>query len=203
MQRRRELLGMQSELPGAYRRVEYIASDDRGEYIDTLVLPSDSITIEMEFMPTQYYRTYQSPFGSYGANFGVYCYTNTSRRFVFEWCGKGNNLEISSDMLDVKHSLKVSALNALFDIDGISITPTKGNNAYPNWTITLFSKRNSSGVDIRGTQRIYFTKIYSDGTLIRSFIPCVRKSDNKPGMYDTVSKTFYINAGAGEFIVPA
>lgn len=35
-----------------------------------------------------------------------------------------------------------------------------------------------------------------------NFIPCVRKSDSKPGMYDTLTKTFYTNTGTGEFIVP-
>jgi hypothetical protein len=36
-----------------------------------------------------------------------------------------------------------------------------------------------------------------------NLIPCYRKSDSKPGMYDTVTKTFYTNAGAGEFLVGA
>lgn len=34
-----------------------------------------------------------------------------------------------------------------------------------------------------------------------NLIPCYRKADHKPGMYDTVQKTFYISEGRGEFIV--
>lgn len=40
----------------------------------------------------------------------------------------------------------------------------------------------------------------ADGTEV-NLIPCYRKSDNEIGMYDTVTKTFYVNSGTGEFIV--
>ena len=33
------------------------------------------------------------------------------------------------------------------------------------------------------------------------FIPCYRKSDDKPGMYDLITKQFFINQGEGEFLV--
>ncbi len=47
--------------------------------------------------------------------------------------------------------------------------------------------------------RVYYFKIYNDSELVRNFVPCVRTSDGKPGLYDTVSSTFYVNAGTGEF----
>ena len=41
------------------------------------------------------------------------------------------------------------------------------------------------------------------------FVPCIRKSDNKPGLYDLcgsicplTGNSFYINAGTGEFVTP-
>jgi len=41
-----------------------------------------------------------------------------------------------------------------------------------------------------------------DGTtLVRNMIPCYRRSDLKPGMYDTVNNVFYTNSGSGEFIL--
>lgn len=50
--------------------------------------------------------------------------------------------------------------------------------------------------------RIYGCKLWdNNSTLIRNLISCYRKSDNKPGMYDIVTNTFFINAGTGEFIV--
>ena len=48
--------------------------------------------------------------------------------------------------------------------------------------------------------KIKIFSIYEGDTLVRNFIPCYRKSDGVAGMYDTVSKTFFTNAGTGEFI---
>lgn len=47
--------------------------------------------------------------------------------------------------------------------------------------------------------RIYYCKLWNNGTLARDFIPAKRKSDNVLGLYDKVSKTFFTNAGTGTF----
>lgn len=40
-----------------------------------------------------------------------------------------------------------------------------------------------------------------DGTVIYEGVPCYRKSDGEPGMYDLVSGTFSTNAGSGTFVL--
>lgn len=47
--------------------------------------------------------------------------------------------------------------------------------------------------------RIRSAKIYDDGTLVRDFMPCYRKSDNVIGMYDLVNDQFYTNAWTWTF----
>jgi len=47
---------------------------------------------------------------------------------------------------------------------------------------------------------LYELKIWDNGTLVRNYIPCYRKSDNVVGMYDIVNNTFKTNAGSGSFI---
>ena len=47
--------------------------------------------------------------------------------------------------------------------------------------------------------RIYYAKIYDNGTLVRDLVPCYRKSDGVIGMYDKVNHIFYQNAGTGTF----
>jgi hypothetical protein len=49
--------------------------------------------------------------------------------------------------------------------------------------------------------KISSCNFYINGIPVRHFIPCYRKSDNKPGLYDTINNTFYTNAGSGEFIL--
>ena len=49
---------------------------------------------------------------------------------------------------------------------------------------------------------LYKLTIKENGVIVRDFIPCYRKSDSKPGLYDIVNKQFYTNAGSGEFSFP-
>jgi hypothetical protein len=55
--------------------------------------------------------------------------------------------------------------------------------------------------EYRAYARIYSAKFTQNSTIVRNFIPAVRKSDNEPGLYDTVNNTFYTNVGTGEFTV--
>ena len=49
--------------------------------------------------------------------------------------------------------------------------------------------------------KLYYLKIWDDGTLIRDFAPCYRKPDNVYGLYDKVNGVFYKNASStGEFV---
>ena len=49
------------------------------------------------------------------------------------------------------------------------------------------------------TGKLYYYKLYDNGTLIRDFIPVKRISDNEYGLWDKVNKVFYKNAGTGTF----
>lgn len=47
---------------------------------------------------------------------------------------------------------------------------------------------------------VYNFKIYENNNLVMHCIPCYRKSDEKPGLYDIVNNVFYTNQGTGEFL---
>lgn len=40
-----------------------------------------------------------------------------------------------------------------------------------------------------------------NGVYVRDYIPCYRKSDGKPGLYDFVTETLFTSCGAGEFTI--
>ena len=48
--------------------------------------------------------------------------------------------------------------------------------------------------------KLYSCRIIKDGAVVRNFVPCIRKSDGKVGLYDLVTDTFFVNQGTGEFI---
>ena len=41
---------------------------------------------------------------------------------------------------------------------------------------------------------LYKCIIWENGVPVRDFYPALRKSDNKPGMYDRITKQFFTNA---------
>lgn len=49
------------------------------------------------------------------------------------------------------------------------------------------------------TGRVYSYEASEQGTLRVKLIPCIRKSDSKPGMFDIITSQFYTNSGDGEF----
>ena len=62
---------------------------------------------------------------------------------------------------------------------------------------------NINGSASAGAQgNLYRMTIKENDVIVRDFIPCYRKSDSKPGLYDIVNKQFYTNAGSGEFSFP-
>ena len=79
----------------------------------------------------------------------------------------------------------------------VSITLGK---AAENQSVWLFNG-NSDTNTVKSKAKCYYAKIWEDDVLVRNFIPCYRKSDNEPGLYDTVNKVFYTNSGTGEFLV--
>lgn len=46
--------------------------------------------------------------------------------------------------------------------------------------------------------RVYSLKVSKENVLLADYIPCYRKADSKPGMYDLVTGTFYVNQGTGD-----
>jgi len=66
----------------------------------------------------------------------------------------------------------------------------------------VFGQRNTNGSFSFGyLGKVSSIKVLKDDNLLANYVPCYRKSDNKPGMYDLVSDTFYINEGTGDFLV--
>ena len=47
--------------------------------------------------------------------------------------------------------------------------------------------------------RVYSVQLRRDGVLRCDLVPCYRKSDSKPGMYDLVNRAFYPAAGKGYY----
>lgn len=71
-------------------------------------------------------------------------------------------------------------------------------------TAMIFAAHTGDTIDTRCPEgEIVYLKITDEnGIVVRDMVPCYRKSDVKPGMYDLVGKRFYTNAGRDDFQLP-
>ena len=51
--------------------------------------------------------------------------------------------------------------------------------------------------EVNDVYQVYSLTIRQDGELVRDFVPCVRRSDGEPGLFDRVEGCFYGNSGSG------
>lgn len=94
---------------------------------------------------------------------------------------------------------KVSKTKLIFN--GTEYSYGGVNNATANDTNILLNVANPATTTSNSElyRRWYYFRINDGDTALRNYIPCYRKSDNKPGMYDTVTNQFFASSGTEEF----
>lgn len=199
-------------LPSAYKQVEYIATDGN-QYIDTGVLASnysDGIRYVFKGNVTQYQsQTLIYWFGALASgrrsgNFFIYA----GREVGFYIGGSGSvsyaldyKPEVGVDFEIVAQGTPLESNNCIVTVDGLQLSRDTAlyDTAMPNTNIYLFTANGTSAVS--AANRKYYGKLYGftmdsvDGTPIRNFVPCYRKTDGVIGLFDTVGKQFYTNIG--------
>lgn len=194
-------------LPSEYQQVEYLLSSGT-QFIDTGIQASNARSFEFKGAKddTGYNNTGNAFFGvRQGAgNFQFVSIVNTNDCVADGYGGTATttNFKISYNIPNVYVADYNHTVRAL-KIDGNTIINDTTGYIVTQINIYLFGLNSSGafGNPLRGM--IYYFKIRDTDTdeLLRDFIPCYRKSDNKPGMYDLVTDTFFTNAGSGEFTV--
>ena len=188
--RRRELLSAKFQrLPLAYQEVKYIEFG-KNQWLNTGVIASLDMGSELKISIPQ------EAIGS-----SVILSENVSWRFnQYVWQAWQRNLVVFNNQSGFIITEPIVP-------DNIYIIIRDAEHAYVNsvrYDVMLATKGaalmlfNNDGVG-----RCYNAKFYSveSGENKGDFVPCYRKFDNKPGMYDLVTKQFFTNAGPGEFTV--
>jgi len=194
-------------LPAEYQQVEYIEATQNNTYINTgRKVLSNNITAtlkllkvstsgnDMTILGNQDNSTYRFVFGTYNGNWYLYNRTANSSyanaTTAYEYNVTDITIEINSNQ---KRITKNGIVGGWY-----SAAPITNNNR----NLVLFRTAVlEDGFVYQYYGRLYYFDYSEDGLLIFKMYPCYRKSDNKPGMYDIVTDTFFTNAGSGEFTV--
>lgn len=181
-----------------FQLAEYLESTGT-QYINTGINPTQNTKMELDV----------AFLGSSGTNVAGVRNTSadTTNRFGIISFGSANKLgaffgaaSVQGAAFDqARHSYALDS-SALI-MDGTSYAVTSGGTFACTYPITLGAWNNgANGVECNSA-RIYACKLHDNGTLVRDFVPCYRKSDNVPGLWDKVENRFFMNAGSGSFTV--
>ena len=179
-------------------RVEYIESTGT-QYIDTGYASKKGIitTFDCMWLGTNggYMVGSHNVESPYGRNGG---YLDIARSF---WeLGFGEICPNTNTYLDVvgqKVNVTFSTLsgNAYLIVDGNELLTSDDNQETSDLNVLLFQNQYALARSSASTLgRLYGASIWDkNGLLVREFIPVLRISDSKPGMYDSVTKKFYVS----------
>ena len=186
-------------LPSGYKRLEYIQSTGT-QYIDSGFIPNGETAVEVAFESAVIASAISGNYPVYGASADY-----NSNAFELWSLGKGFCIYGSQAYksgfglsANVKYISK-QAKNVL-EINNQTLNFTKQTFSAP-YNLLIFATHRNSGITISCSDaklKIYFLKIYDNGTLVRDFIPC-QKQDGTVGLWDDVNSVFYGNAGTGTF----
>ena len=189
-------------LPSEYTQVEYIKSTgtqyiDTGYLINATSIPSLKVIIDQTITKT---TNVWSLSGTGSVSPRVYLGVRNDGQFGYGAGNAGLSTNIDYEN-NTRLTYTLDIPNARYKVTGsqnfeISINTTIAGTAYRNFY--LFGYREETET-IGHTTKMYSCKMYQGDTLIRYFVPCVRKSDSIAGLYDIVNNVFYTNEGTGTF----
>lgn len=188
------------KVPDGYSKVEYLESNDGTSYIITNILPTDTIKADIKFQLNSTHKNNAGIFGVYPTNGNRFQLFGSSTQLTLG-IGSGYNSNNSKDSLSTStHIAILDGKNRSISLDGVSQVATTGAYSSPVGSLPLaIFAANQASNRVPDNSKIYFVRIWDDDILTYHFIPVVRNSDDKPGMYDLVNDVFYTNAGTGEF----
>lgn len=203
-----------NDLPTA--KVRFIQDVIPSDYIPLKYLESTGTQwINTDYIPktNDVYVRYKAKVNTTGENitFGIYPSGNITLNMnlyqsdlaYFRILGFNTSGGISvPNGVTVPHEYELSVNACKIDSQVVRTPSILGSFTNNTSKVVLFARgANAAGttVDYPLRGRIYYFTIQEGTTLVRDFYPALRKSDNKPGMYDRITKQFFVNQGTGEF----
>ena len=189
-----------SLLPEGYTQVEYIESNGN-QHINTGVTPDATTEIIIDFYTSTNGKWILGSRLSGGTanSFGIYLQSTTQYWAQIGGSEATNGGYVTVSSISGRHVIDVSGYSFKLDDEvkityNNSISPTNAKDLY------IFTMNTNGSADSRKMiGKVYSTKIYKNGNVVRDLVPCINDSTGKAGMYDIVNGVFYGNAGTGDF----
>ena len=207
--RRRILMAQDGFIPPGYQRYDYLQTVRSKSYFDSGVAGNnDSIKIDATLVPYTH-SSYSPILGNYNGDNQETCwmlrYGGVEKQLNFvlntnKVSGGSYNLNVDDNTV-VGKRLKIHMEKgfAVVNNNGDEFSCTITGDA-PISTLNIYIGNYAAPVNYGAYTRFYSVKIFKSGVITRNYVPVVRKSDSKPGFYDTVNHTFNPSIGSADFV---
>ena len=192
--------------PSEYQKVGYLISVGQNANINTGVGNNPNLKIACEFLLESYVQ-YVSPLGNFtSGKKGWRIITSSQTALLVDTYSSGY-----AALLPPTGTVAGEKLNVVIDTEICKVTDRlgtyekaspeiEGTDNISNIALGRNIVNASSSSSSTSRMRIYSCKIWEGGTLIRDYIPVVRKSDSVAGFYDRANKTFNPSVSPVQFI---
>ena len=186
----------QGILPSGYKLCEYLESTGK-EYINLGIKPDSDYGYRI--IETLKYIADHHPVGAYdGINYHCSIGQWNSWHWYMRWKntlyipGGGGALNETYDLRTNYYNNKILVVNDVTKHSGLLTFSQVSQDIY------LFGWNNNGVLDSH-PMRILLCEITYKNELLMNLLPCL-DNNNRPCMYDTVSKQTFYNQGTGEFL---
>ena len=186
-------------LPAGYTKLQYIQSTGT-QYVDTGFKPKNTTKVTADFQVTTQPASHLVIFGSRTSY-------SSSDQFVLGFTGHKSpavwRSDFGSKQTDFPSTVGWSSrYTAVFDnsacalnADSVAVSASAFTSTHNLFLLADNDNETAAGMI---SAKLYSCQIYDNGTLVRDYVPCIDPS-GAVGLYDTVSKAFFGNAGTGTF----
>lgn len=180
-----------------YDVLDYIESSGT-QYLDIGFYANNNTRVEAEAMPTNisggegWQALFSSKTGYHNKEYVVQVDKSAAK-----WYTAFGGTSSSFTAVTNNYNYYIDKNKNVTTINGATNTLT--NSTFTATQPMYIFTDNESGPTHYFRGRLFWLKVYDDGTLIRHLVPAKRKSDDEICMYDLVNNQFYTNAGTGVF----
>lgn len=180
-------------MPSGYKRLEYIQSSGT-QYINTGFKPNQDTRVVMDvdlLANTAWVALFGARDAATTKEYSVITSSATAINSRF------NTSNVSLTVSTVIGRYLIDKNKALCLINSSQLKNTS-STFQPSYSMYLFAQNNGGVTWGLAKVKLYYCKVYDNGTLVRDFIPC-QTATGEIGLWDDVNSVFYGNAGTGTF----
>lgn len=183
----------------SYISLPYIKADGN-QHIDTRYIPNANTKVEMDFDATvsQLWILGSRTSVNDSDSFGVFMLSDTQYWVRIGGNNDSNDYKLNVNSVRGRHKIYVTGSS--FIQDNTSSIQYTSNNTTGNYSLYIGTINTAGTANSHLKGNIYNVKIYEGDTLVMNLTPAKSRKTDKIGLYDTVSKQFFISNGTSDFI---